>query len=239
MFRTYCFALTALATAAPGEDAVFLRETFDSLDDWRDVKIPKVEKKAQFTIQKEGRNGYLKAGSDGGASGLASERLFDTHEVSKVTWRWKVDTACSKEDLQTKAGDDAPLRVCIVFEFDPGEAGFFELLEYKAAKAVNGEYPPHSSLMYIWSGKRYRDRILTSPYTGRAKIVVLESGPANRGTWRAAEVDILKDYKAAFGADPPKRAGIVIMCDSDNTGESTRAYVDDIAVRRTKGGKKP
>ena len=68
--------------------------------------------------------------------------------------------------------------------------------------------------------------------TGRAKVVVLENGPAKRGTWQTAEVDILKDYQAAFGTKPPKRAGIVIMCDSDTTGGATRASVDDLEVRR-------
>ena len=48
--------------------------------------------------------------------------------------------------------------------------------------------------------------------------------------FRSQEVNILEDYKAAFGKDPPEIASIAIMNDSDNTKESSISYVDYIVI---------
>ena len=42
--------------------------------------------------------------------------------------------------------------------------------------------------------------------------------------------NIVQDYQAAFGEDPPPIVAIAIMSDSDNTGESAKAYIDYIKV---------
>jgi hypothetical protein len=49
-------------------------------------------------------------------------------------------------------------------------------------------------------------------------------------------VDILNDYRKAFGGDPPRRAGLAIMSDSDDTGESSTAWVDWVEIYRIPEG---
>ncbi|MCC7115602.1 MAG: DUF3047 domain-containing protein, partial [Burkholderiales bacterium] len=41
------------------------------------------------------------------------------------------------------------------------------------------------------------------------------------------------DWRAAFGGEAPPIAGIAIMTDTDNTGETARSWYGDIALRRT------
>jgi hypothetical protein len=48
-------------------------------------------------------------------------------------------------------------------------------------------------------------------------------------------VNIHKDYRAAFGEDPPKEARLAIMSDADNTGESAVGFVDFIERRSLEG----
>ncbi len=62
--------------------------------------------------------------------------------------------------------------------------------------------------------------------------MALEKGGKNAGTWCEEEIDIVKDYRKAFGVDPPSVVGIVIMNDSDDTGERAVSYVKSIEVFR-------
>ena len=50
------------------------------------------------------------------------------------------------------------------------------------------------------------------------------------GTWQDEQVDIVKDYREAFRSDPPAKARIAVMNDSDNTGESAVSWVEYIEV---------
>lgn len=50
------------------------------------------------------------------------------------------------------------------------------------------------------------------------------------------EVDVLSDYRRAFGTDPPGQAGLAVMNDSDDTGESSVSWLDDLEVRGPGGG---
>jgi hypothetical protein len=85
-------------------------------------------------------------------------------------------------------------------------------------------------LNYVWSGKKTTDRIYASPYTDKARIIILEEGRRKASSWVQESVHALKDYRAAFGKEPPAIAGIAVMSDTDNTGESATAYLDFIEV---------
>ena len=44
------------------------------------------------------------------------------------------------------------------------------------------------------------------------------------------KIDRHSSYKTAFGEEPPAKATIAVMNDSDNTGESSISWIDDIRV---------
>lgn len=46
----------------------------------------------------------------------------------------------------------------------------------------------------------------------------------------AESVNILDDYRKAFGKDHPATAALAVMSDTDNTGTSAVAYLDFIEV---------
>jgi hypothetical protein len=95
-----------------------------------------------------------------------------------------------------------------------------------------GEYPPDSTLNYVWYSSSHTPHIMPSPYTDRARLIALENGPSKAGEWVDESVNILEDYRKAFGVDPPSAANIAIMNDSDNTGEKSVSYVCFIEVYR-------
>ena len=226
--------LLVFLVESPGaqEKTVLFHEDFSTLDNWKPFFFPKIKKHSVYTIQKDGERHYLKAESNASASAIVYKESFNVYEYPHVKWRWKVNNVYVKGDARTKAGDDYPLRVYVMFEYDPATAGTFEKLKYGFAKKIYGEYPPHSSLSYVWSSKEEPESIIVSPYTDRAMMILLQMGAKNVGTWQEQEIGIVGDYQKAFGAKPPLRARIAIMNDSDNTGERSISFMEYIEVFR-------
>jgi hypothetical protein len=214
------------------ERMVLFREDFSSLDNWKPFIFPKIKNHTIYTIERDGNRRYLRAESNASASAIVYRDSFHAYEYPRARWRWKVSKVYRKGDARTKEGDDYPIRVYIMFEYDPGQAGVVEKMTYALAKQLYGEYPPHSTMSYVWANKDDPETIVTSPYTDRAKIVFLEKGPAKTGTWQEEAVSIVEDYQKAFGTKPPSQARIAIMNDSDNTGESSVSYMEYIEVFR-------
>lgn len=232
-FRTLLAVLVMLLAslaAYAADRTVLFREDFDTLDNWKPFTFPKIKTHSTYTIERDGDHSSLRAESKASASAIVYKEEFDVYQDPKVRWRWKVQNIYRKADATTKAGDDFPIRIYIMFVYDPDTAGFGAGIKYGFAKALYGEYPPHSSLNYVWSSKEHPERVLTNPYTDRAKDILLRKGPALVGTWQDEEVDVLADYQEAFGTKSPKKARIAIMNDSDNTGESAVSWVEFIEV---------
>jgi len=214
------------------EQAVLFHEDFATLDNWKPFYFPRIKKHSVYTIQIDGERHYLKTESNASASAIVYKDSFNVYEYPRVKWRWKVNNVYVKGDARTKAGDDYPLRVHVLFEYDPATAGMFEMLMYGLAKKMYGEYPPHSSLCYVWSSQEEPESMIVSPYTDKAIMVLLQMGTKNVGTWQEQEISIVEDYQKAFGEKPPLRARIAIMNDSDNTGESSISFMEYIEVFR-------
>jgi hypothetical protein len=230
------FILAALLVppAIAQKGNVFFREDFAGLDNWKPFYFPKIEKHSIYTIVRDKTHHYLKAESNASASAIVYKDFFNVHDYPNVKWRWKVEGVYKKGETKTKAGDDYPLRVYVMFGYDPERANVFEKMKYGFLKSIYGAYPPHSSLNYVWANREQAETIVISPYTDRSKMVLLQKGARKAGTWQDETVDIVEDYQKAFGKKPPTRARIAIMNDSDNTGESSVSYMEYIEVfRRT------
>jgi DUF3047 family protein len=230
----FILATLLVPPAIAQERRVLFREDFASLDNWKPFYFPKIEKHSAYSIERNKGRRYLKAESSASASAIVFREPFNVYDYPNVRWRWKIERVYKKGDTKTKAGDDYPLRVYVMFEYDPEQAGAFEKMKYGLLKSLYGVYPPHSSLNYVWANKEQAETIATSPYTDQSKMVLLQKGAKKAGTWQDESVDIVEDYQKAFGKKPPTRARLAIMNDSDNTGESSVSYVEYIEVfRRT------
>jgi hypothetical protein len=222
----------AALLAAAEEKAILFREDFATLDNWKPFYFPKIKKHSVYTIENEGGRHYLKASSTASASAIVYKESFSVHDYPRARWRWKVMNLYARGVPGTKEGDDYPLRVYFMFEFDPESSGIMERIKYGFAKSLYGEYPPQSSLSYVWSSKDGPETFAASPYTDKAVLIMTEKGPAKAGAWVDEEVNIVEDYQKAFGTKPPARARIAVMNDSDDTGESSVSYMEYIEVFR-------
>jgi hypothetical protein len=163
---------------------------------------------------------------------MVFRKEFNVFEYPKVKWAWKASNVYKKGNAEGKKGDDYPVRVYIFFKYEPEKASFSRKVKYGIAKRLYGEYPPHSSLNYIWANRKHDRRVIPSAFASDSMMIVLQEGKERLGEWVKEDIDILKDYREVFGEDPPPTTSIAIMNDSDNTEESSVSYFDYIEVYR-------
>jgi len=225
-------AVLVATFSAAADRTVLFREDFASLDNWKPFTFPKIKSHSTYTVERSGDLHVLRAESRASASAIVYKEPFTVYEHPRVRWRWKVKNVYARGDARSKEGDDYPLRVYVMFEYDPEKAGAMERITYGIVKSLYGEYPPHSSLSYVWASRDDAEIFVVSPYTDKAMMVLLEKGSSKAGTWVDEEIDILADYQKAFKTMPPARARIAIMNDSDNTGESSVSWMEYLEVLR-------
>lgn len=218
-----------LPMRALGQEAV-IKEEFEDLSQWKELLFHGIEKLTRYEVIQEDGGSVLQARSDGSASALICRQQFDVYEYPLLSWTWKVENIYKKGDATSKQGDDYPLRIYVLFAFDPEQAGTGQRLKYRLAKILYGEYPPDSTLNYIWANTKHRPEVLINPYTDRARMFPLRFGKDMLGQWLTEQRNILDDYRRAFGQDPPAMASLAVMNDSDNTRESSVSYLDRIQV---------
>lgn len=222
--------LLMISVSAAAEQKIVFREDFHDLGNWEALHFPKIKRHSIYAAMEEGGRTFLKARSQASASGIVLKKTFNPYDAPRLHWRWKVDNVYRQTDGHLKAGDDYPIRIYVMFPYDPERAGLSERVRYGALKALYGQYPPHSTLNYVWASSPQAGDIIVSPYTDKARMVVLERGPARVGRWVEESVNIVANYRKAFGKDPPRAAGLAIMNDSDNTGEAAVSYVEFIEI---------
>jgi hypothetical protein len=221
-----------LPSLAAAQGGGLLREEFNDLANWRAVTFPKIKAHTQYSIENQGRESVLRAESQASASAIVYRSPFNVYDYPRLRWKWKVENVYEKGNARTKEGDDYPMRIYVLFEYDPEKAGTFDKAKYGLAKALYGEYPPHSALNYIWTSREGESGIITNPYASNTKMIVLQKGKKKLGRWIVEERDILDDYRRAFGTEPPAMATLGIMNDSDNTKEASVSYVGFIEIYR-------
>jgi len=236
MFRKYLwlvclvFMIGCFNNPVGAVEQFFFNEQFESMENWGPFYFPKIERHSSYSIIKEQGKSWLQTASAASASAIVYKKNFNIYQFQRMKWRWRVDHIYQKGNAEKKSGDDYPIRIYVMFQYDPKKAGFMEKIKYNAARLFYGKYPPFTSLNYIWANKKHQQKMIKNRYTDRARMILLEMGSENLKKWREYDVDILSDYRQTFGEDPPAIARIAIMNDSDDTGESAESQVDYIQI---------
>ena len=185
----------------------------------------------QYALVQDGGRTVVRATANRSASGLVRRVRIDPHRFPVLTWRWKVDGVLARGDVRRQSGDDYPARIYITFAKDPSELSFGDRVKYRALKALGYDDIPVRALNYIWANRAQENRIVPNPYTDWVQMIPVQSGRANAGSWQVEARDVVRDYRAAFGEDPPAINGIAIMTDADNTNGRATAYYGDMRMR--------
>ncbi len=206
-------------------------EDFDSLDRWEPLTFRKIDAHTEYDLVTEDGKKVLRARADASASGIIFTERFKVAESPFVEWSWKISNTVEGGNAAEKDGDDYAIRIYIIFPYDPSRVSFLDKVKYETVRRLYGEYPPLSSLNYIWANRPHEEEYLPNPFTDQAMMIPVDTGSGYAGQWRTHIVDIREDYRKAFGEEVPDEASLAIMSDTDNTGTSATAYLDYIRVK--------
>jgi len=152
---------------------------------------------------------------------------------AKLVWQWRLDRPIDTADLRSRRGDDLPVRVCVLFDLPldkvPGRDR--RLLGY--ARSKTGKHVPGATICYVWDAKLPAGEMLESPFTGRIRYVVVQSGSGKLRQWIAERRDVAADFKRLYGAESdrmPPIIGVAVGADADNTGTQSLAFVGGLAL---------
>ena len=198
---------------------------------WEPLTCPKIEKRTDYALVKDGDTLVVKAVSEAAASGLTRKIAIDLNKTPILHWRWKVDNVIQKSDVTRKEGDDYAARIYITFSYEQDKAGLGKALKYNAGELLFGSDLPSGAINYIWESKTPKDTIVDSAYTDSVKMIVVKSGTEKTGQWVEESRNVYEDYKNSFDEEPPMISGVAIMTDTDNTGATATAYYGDIIFK--------
>lgn len=181
-------------------------------------------------VEDEGRT-VLRARAEASTAGIIRDLRVDLETHPVLAWRWKATRLPLKADLRTREGDDFAARLYVIFDLRLATLPMGERLGVTVARFVYGPDVPAAALCYVWASRAAVGTIAPNAYTGRVRMVVVDSGAANLGRWVAHQRDVAADYRLAFGEAPPAVKGVVVSTDTDNTGESAEAFFGDAEFR--------
>jgi Protein of unknown function (DUF3047) len=184
--------------------------------EWKPFIMSRLLKNTEYRIVHEDGKPILEARSDSAASGLMQEVMIDPSVNRYLSWRWKAPQLIPQADNTRRGSDDSPVRVIVAFDGD-------------LVKLFSGREMPYATLMYIWENKLPVDSIVENTNTGRAKMIVAESGASRVGQWLSFTRDVVEDYRRAYGEEPGPIISVGVMTDSNRTGTQITSFYGDIA----------
>jgi hypothetical protein len=212
--------------------------------DWRFVGFPKKQADLPPTV--------FKAGEADGRPGLNVRTAssygtwvnpWQGRAPGQLQWRWRLDQPLSGgkavPDLASKAGDDAALKVCVMFDQPLDRIPFFERTVLRLARSVSGEALPSATLCYVWDSAGPAPRQGVNPYTRRVRFISLRGKSAPLTRWVSESRDVAQDFITLFADELPEGtsspveavppiATLLIGADSDNTASNSSGWVADL-----------
>ena len=204
--------LSAFVPLARAEEIPVSRFSVEGLTGWESKHFKGL---TEYRLVNEAGRTVVHAASHDSASGLIRRISFQPSKHRYLRWSWKVAGTIRGGDERSKRGDDYAARLYVVFK------GRY----FWQTKAIN----------YIWANKLAKGGSVQNAYTANARMIAVASGNEKAGQWLSEERDLLVDYRALFGSDPPEAEAIAIMTDTDNTGGTAEAWYGDITL--STGGK--
>ncbi len=152
---------------------------------------------------------------------------------SMLRWRWRLEQPLMMTDLRLREGDDAPVKVCAMFDMSTDKLGLIERNILRLARSRTPEFVPAATLCYVWDHRLPVGTQLPNAFSPRLRYVVMDSGEKQLGQWVKHERDLAADFLHAFGAETdvmPPLVGFAVGADSDNTQSASLAYVGDLGL---------
>ena len=145
-----------------------------------------------------------------------------------LSWRWRLERGLPQADIATKPGDDAALKVCVMFDQPLADIPFGQRAALSLARAVTGQALPAATLCYLWDSRYPAGSSGANPYSARVRYLVLDGPASPSGQWVTQRRNVTEDFARLFGQESrstPPVIAVAVGADSDNTGGQSLAYL--------------
>jgi hypothetical protein len=150
---------------------------------------------------------------------------------AQLAWRWRVPQPLARTDLRSKAGDDAALKVCVMFDQPLADIPLLQRASLALGRAASGQALPSATLCYVWDDHTPVGTQGANPYSARVRYLVLDGLSAPAGAWQTQQRRIADDFQALFGAESPITPAVIAVAvgaDSDNTQGQSQAFLSQL-----------
>ncbi len=203
-----CTAATFSAAAA--SNRVWFAENFQpgGSNRWENVAFFKPP--TDYQMVRDGTNFCVRGVSEQASSAFAVKLDIAPSPKLKLRWRWKILGVAARGSERDLKRFDHAARVFVAFDTFIG---------------------PPRTINYSWATDEKPGTALEHPKSGRAQIIVLQSGNTRTNEWITEERDVTADWRRVFGErEMPKLIGLGVMTDSDSTGARLTGYYTDIRL---------
>ena len=148
-----------------------------------------------------------------------------------IKWRWRLDQPIAKADLRKKEGDDAALKVCVMFDMPLEQVPFGERTVLRLARSLSSELLPAATICYIFDRSLATGTALPNIYSRRVRSIITDGQDSPLKQWRPHERRVGDDFLRLFGDESkvvPPVVAVVVGADADNTGGSSLGYIADL-----------
>ncbi len=161
-----------------------------------------------YRIAEEEGNRFLHAYANNQDVQIGREYICKPRDYPILRWRWRATQLPRGANERAKKTNDSAAAVYVIFDSN---------LVPRAIK-------------YVWSSTLAVGTRFDSPVYWRAKVIVLQRGPAEPDEWRQESVNFYQDYKDLFGFEPGEVRGIAVLSDSDTMTSVSEAAYDDFML---------
>ena len=148
---------------------------------------------------------------------------------AELTWRWRVDQPLEQADLAIKKGDDAAVKVCVMFDQPLADIPVLQRAALALARAATGQAVPNATVCYVWDQRYPAGTSGANPYSARVRYMVLDGARLNQ--WTTQRRRVSEDFQRLFGSESavtPPVITVAVGADSDNTQGHSVAYVSQL-----------
>ena len=195
---------------------------------WRVVQIDKKTKPTTYRLMTVAGVPAVEARANDSMALLARPLSVNLAATPILCWRWLVDAPVARGDMTKKSGDDYAARVYVAFDMPDRAMSAGTRFKLRMARRLFGGNVPDAALNYVWENRNPVGTRRKSAYTDRAELIVAETGSARAGMWVTERVDVVADFRTAFGKQDGTPIQLAIASDTDNTGSIARAAFADL-----------
>lgn len=178
-------------------------------DEMKILQVKKIKGLTSYSLNSNDKGNYLKAETQGKASGLGKKIKINLLKTPFLNITWKVEKDLSGIIENTKKGHDYAARVFVI-------------------KKTGATALSNRAMNYVFSSNNYINENWPSPYTKKSIDYVLSTTKEHKDEWVTVKVNVKEHFKKYHDLDVKELSGVAIMTDTDNSKIKAIAYYQNI-----------